>query len=485
MGMIEAFLFVTSALLILSVCASKTSGKLGVPALVMFLFIGMLAGSEGPGGIYFDNPSVAQTMGVLALIFILFSGGLDTEWHSIRPVIRSGLRLSVAGVLLTCVFTALFAQYVLGFDPKLSFLLGAIVSSTDAAAVFATLRARQIGLPSRLSALLELESGSNDPMAVFLTIGALQLIQSPDTSVFILIPLFLQQMALGGIFGFLAGRATVELLNRIKLEYEGLYPVLTIAATLLVYAGTQSVGGNGFLAVYIMGITLGDGNFVHRRSLMMFHDGIAWLMQIAMFLVLGLLVFPSELLGVVKYGLMLSFFLMFVARPLSIGLALAGERFSVKEKLLLSWVGLRGAVPIILATYPLIEKVPQAEMIFNLVFFVVLTSVILQGSTIPLVSQKLGVASDGPTLSKLPIEYIPNKNSDLTKNLTPLSVLPTSLIVGKTLLEVGFPEETLVVLIQRDGAILVPRGSTQIEAGDTLLLFAEHQKMKEIRTILG
>src|SRR6266852_6168406 len=277
----------TAVLLILSIFASQASGRLGVPALVLFLALGMLAGSEGVGGIYFDNVHVAERLGVIALAFLLFAGGLETDWKFVRHSVWRGISLSTIGVAITTVIVGVFAHFVAGFTLLEGMLLGAIVSTTDAAEVFSILRASGVRLRQEVSALLELESGSNDPMAVFLTTAFIQLIMQPKTSVGRLLVDFVQQMTFGAAAGVLIGIAAVKLLNRLRLDAPGLYPVLTIAVVLFTYGATAMIGGNGFLAVYITGIVMGSRNFVQRRTLMRFHDGIAWLMQIAMFVTLG------------------------------------------------------------------------------------------------------------------------------------------------------------------------------------------------------
>ena len=293
---IEYILAGVAALILVSIIANKVSGRLGLPALLIFIFVGMLAGSEGPGGIHFDDPAIAQSIGVVALGLILFSGGLDTRWAEVRPVFTKGLSLSTAGVVFTALIVSMAAIFLLGFSLLEGFLLGAIVSSTDAAAVFSILRSRRASLKGDLRPLLEFESGSNDPMAVFLTIGAITLLMQPGTSFLSLIPLFVQQMAIGGLLGYGMGKGTAWLINIVKLEYEGLYAVLTLASALLIYGLTVMVGGNGFLAAYIAGMVIGNSAIVHKKSLIRFHEGIAWLMQITLFLALGLFVFPSEIL---------------------------------------------------------------------------------------------------------------------------------------------------------------------------------------------
>jgi len=363
---LEYLLLVGSVLVIVSIAVAKLSDNIGVPSLLLFLGIGMLAGSEGPGGIYFDDAGLAQSIGVIALLFILFAGGLDTNWLEVKPVFRQALSLATLGVVITAVAVGLFVS--LAFDiPLLSaMLLGAIVSSTDAAAVFAVLRSKNVSLRGRLKPLLELESGSNDPMAVFLTISLIQLIASANSSMGSLALMFLVQMGLGGVLGFVLGKATVFILNHLKIVYEGIYPVLALACATLIYGATASIGGSGFLAVYIAGLVAANSEFVHKKSLLRFFDGLAWLSQITMFLTLGLLVFPSHILPVVGIGLLVSAFLMFVARPLSVFLSLSLSSLNLREKTFVSWVGLRGAVPVVLATFPLIAKLPHAELLFPL-----------------------------------------------------------------------------------------------------------------------
>lgn len=399
--MIEHVLIGTAVLLLLSVIASKASAQLGIPSLLLFLFIGMLAGSEGLGGIYFDDAQVAQFVGVVALTFILFAGGLDTNWIQIKPVLGRGVILATAGVMLTAILVGGFSILVLGLNYLDGLLLGAIVSSTDAAAVFSLLRSKKTNLKGELKPLLEFESGSNDPMAIFLTVSLTSLILTPSQSIIDMIPMFAQQMALGATMGYLSGKGTIYIVNRINLESNGLYPVLTIAMVLLIYGSTVILGGNGFLAVYIAGITFGNSNVLNKRNTISFHEGLAWLMQITMFIVLGLLVFPSHLIPIAWIGLLISSFLMFIARPVAIFLLLSLSKMSYREKAMISWVGLKGAVPIVLATIPLLAGLSDAETIFNIVFFIVMTSVLLQGSSITFVAKLLGVESPvGPELAQ-------------------------------------------------------------------------------------
>ena len=481
----EYILLAAAVLLVLSILASKASGRLGVPSLLLFLGVGMLAGSDGPGGIHFDDDYTAQSLGVVALVFILFSGGLGTAWGDVRPVLAKAIGLSTLGVLVTAVLVGLFAAKVLGFSVLEGLLLGAIVSSTDAAAVFSVLRARGTGLKGDIRPLLELESGSNDPMAVFLTAGLTGVLAGQGGSVAGLVPAFFLQMALGALFGVGMGRAMVFVINRLRLEYEGLYPVLSLALVLLTYGLTYAVGGNGFLAVYLAGLVMGNDDFIHKQSLARFHDGLAWLMQIAMFLVLGLLVFPSRVVPVAAAGLAVSLFLMLVARPASVFATLAFAKSGWREKTMISWVGLRGAVPIILATFPLLAGVPQAETIFNLVFFIVITSVLLQGTTLPLVARWLGVDAPLALKRNYPLEFVQTDGFRTRNEMVEVDVPGDSTAAGKQIVELGLPREALILLVARGDEFVVPRGGTVIEAGDTLLVLADKKSRAAVREIVG
>ena len=475
----EYVLIGTSILLLISVLVSKISDRFGVPALLLFLILGMLAGSDGPGGIYFDDPALAQFIGVIALVLILFSGGLDTEWNSIRPVIKEGLLLSTLGVFITALIVGLFASALWGWSLVEGMLLSSIVSSTDVAAVFSVLRSKGINLKGRLKPLLELESGSNDPMAIFLTIGLIQLITQPNLLPVNLVGFFILQMLVGAALGYGMSRVMLFLINRLKLGYEGLYPVLTLSLVLLTFGLTKAIGGNGFLAVYLAGIVLARHDFIHKRSLVRFHDGLAWLMQIAMFLTLGLLVFPSRLFPVVGAGLLIAGCLMFIARPISVFACLLPSSLNWREKTFISWVGLRGAVPIILATFPLLARIPQADLIFNIIFFVVLTSVLLQGTSIPLLARWLRV--DAPVIPKriYPIEYTPI--GGLKSELRELTVTSNSHVAGKTIVELGLPADFLVVLIARDNDFIFPSGGTVLQNGDSLLVLSDKKSFNEVK----
>jgi len=479
---IELTLLAAAILLLASILASKVSDRLGIPSLLIFLGVGMLAGSDGIGGIAFDDPSIAQTLGIIALSYILFAGGLSTGWASVRPILVQGGLLATFGVLITAALAGWFATLVGGFTPLEGFLLGSIISSTDAAAVFSVLRSRNVSLRGNLKPLLELESGSNDPMAVLLTLACISLLQHPGETVVGLVPMMLVQLALGAGLGYLLGRGMILLINHIRLEYEGLYPVLSLAMVLLIYGLSTIVQANGFLAVYVAGIVMGNHNFIHKRRLIRFHDGLAWLMQISMFLVLGLLVYPSKLAGIAGTGILVTAFLMLAARPAAVFLTLIGSGLSLRERLMVAWVGLRGAVPIILATFPLLAGIKQADMIFNIVFFVVLASALLQGTSIPNVARRLGVDAPIARVPVYPIECEPGGR--VPCDLVDVEIRPDSAAAGKQLVELGLPEGALVVLINRGEEFIIPTGSTILTPGDRLLFLAAAAQLAQARAIV-
>ena len=479
----ENILLISSLLLLAGVLASQTAGKTGIPMLLIFLGVGMLAGSDGIGGIRFDNPAIVQFLGIISLTYILYSGGLDTKWPSIKPVLWPGVMLSTVGVLLTSFSVGGFVYLISELSFLESLLLGSIVSSTDAAAVFSILRAKSIGLKGHLRPLLELESGSNDPMAYFLTISVLGLITMETGSIWEIVPLFLVQMAVGSLLGWLLGRATVLLINKAKLDFEGLYPVMLLALVLITYTVVDLLKGNGFLAVYISAITVGNAKMAHKKSLMKFFDGVAWLMQVVMFIALGLLVFPKQLFPVSGIAILAALFLIFIARPLGVFVSLSFFRFKLREKTFISWVGLRGAVPIVFATLPLIKNIEMAWVIFHIVFFIVLASVTIQATTLPLAAKllHLSLPSSLKRRSILDLELA----EDFKNALLEIQLPKDSPIRGKRILELGFPSTCLVVLVKRNEKFITPSGQTELEAGDELMIMMENdQEEEQIKNLL-
>lgn len=467
----DNLLLIGSILLLISVIAGKTTNRLGVPTLIFFLVVGVLAGSEGIGGIHFDNAAIAQFTGVTALNFILFSGGLDTHWESIKPVLWKGITLSTLGVFLTALSVGVFVHFVFGFTLPEGLLLGSIVSATDAAAVFSILRNKGIGLKGSLRPLLELESGSNDPMAYFLTITLTAVVASGSASPAELIPSFLKEFILGGAIGYVMGKSSVWLINNIKLETEGLYPVLTLGLALFTYSATHFIGGNGFLAIYLCAVIMGNSRMVHRRSLIKFYDGQAWLMQIILFLTLGLLVFPSRIIPLIGMGLLISAFLIFIARPIGVFASLSLFGSNTRSKLFISWVGLRGSVPIVFATYPLLAGIPKADLIFNLVFFISVTSVLLQGTTLSYIAKLLHVAVPPKVKKRTELDF--ESTASIKSAMHEIVLAENAYAVGKRIFELGVPATMNILAVKRDAAYIAPNGSTTLMANDILYILAE------------
>lgn len=476
----ENILLIASVLIFISVLAGKTSFRIGVPTLILFLAVGMLAGSEGIGKIPFDDPGLAQFIGIVALNFILFSGGFETDWNSVKPIMWQGIALSVMGVLLTALSIGLFVWWVTDFTIYEGLLLGAIVSSTDAAAVFSILRSKSLALKGHIRPTLEFESGSNDPMAYILTIVFIGLVQNGEQSFWPVLLMFFTQLLLGGAFGYLFGLGSKYIINHIKLDYEGLYPVLSITLMILTYSVTTAIGGNGFLAVYISALYLGHQDLMHKRTIMKMFDGLAWLMQIILFVVLGLLVFPSHIVPVIGIGLLVSAFLIFIARPVSTFLILAFFRVRTRTKLFISWVGLRGAVPIVFATYPLMAGLEKAEMIFNIVFFISLTSVLLQGTTVPLVAKWLHVSLPArvKTVTAADVLLSEPMNSEFAE----FTIAPESVVAGMKIIDLGFPQNARIAMIKRENKYLIPDGMTVIQPGDRLIVLAGSKNILEAVT---
>jgi len=480
---LENILLIGSLLLGISILAGKTSFRLGVPTLILFVFVGMLAGSEGLGKINFNDPGIARFIGIVALNLILFSGGLETRWEIIKPVFWHGLTLSTVGVFLTAVSVGVFVWAITDFTFYEGLLLGAVVSSTDAAAVFSILRSKNLGLKKNIRATLELESGSNDPMAYFLTIAIMGLITSGDHTAGSVISLFIKQIIIGGVVGFLSGKLGEKLINRIELDYAGLYPVMVIALMFFTFSFSDFLGGNGFLAIYLCAVYLGNQYLIHKKTIMQVFDGLAWLMQIVLFLTLGLLIFPSHIAPIIGVGLLVSAFLMFVARPFSVFVSLLPFRLKLKTITFISWVGLRGAVPIVFATYPLLAGIDKSHMIFNLVFFISLTSVLLQGTTLGLVAKWLHVTV--PEKAKLRTPPDIELSDTMKSELTEIEIDDRSPAVGKRILELGFPRAALIALVKRKGNFITPNGSTVIEPYDKLVIIAENaESLKQVHECL-
>jgi potassium/hydrogen antiporter len=447
---------------------------MGMPVLVMFLGLGMLAGSEGIGGIAFEDYYLSYAIGTFALAIILFSGGLSTPFHAVRDAWKPASVLATVGVFITASITGVAAAWILKIDLKQGLLLGAIVGSTDAAAVFSILRTGGVHLRRRLSDTLEVESGSNDPMAIFMTVGLIQILIGKVDSVADLIGLLVAQMGIGFIAGLAFGYMAVWVIRNIHLDTAGLYPILATAFGLFSFGMAVQMGGSGFLSVYITGMVIGNKKIVFQRGIEMFHDAGAWMAQIVMFIVLGLLSFPSRLLAVWLPGLAIAAVLLVVARPVAVFLCLCRSRFSFREQLFLSWVGLKGAVPITLAIFPLLSnldselKIESAQTIFDVVFFVVLVSAVLQGWSLPWVARKLGLETPAKKESAITLEISSLK--DVEGDIVDYFVDSECRVAGKLIRELALPEEVVVALIVHNNKIKLPKGSSRIEAGDHVIV---------------
>jgi potassium/hydrogen antiporter len=477
----EYILLVVSVLIIISIFLSRYSDNLGVPSLVLFLIIGMLAGSDGPGKIYFDNYFVAQYAGILSLIFILFSGGLGTKWSEVKSIKFSAISLSTIGVVITAGAIGFVIHYVTGLKLHQGLLIGAIISSTDAAAVFSVIRGSKTGIKGNIKPLLELESGTNDPVAIMLTLILIEYSLSNEVTVLSTVIFLLMQLVIGLASGFIFGKLISLYINKFKFSHPGFYPVFLISSSVLVYAVTVSVHGSGMLAVYVSGVILANSEFVQKKSLIRFIDGLAMLGQIVMFLTLGLLVYPTRLYTVIGEGLIVSGFLIFFARPIGVFISLIFSKFSFKEKSFISWVGLRGAVPIILATFPLTAGLDIGHYIFNLVFFITLTSALIQGWSIPFAAKLFHVRGQDIKQVKAPLEIDDTlkSNNDLLDIIIPYN----SPALGKSLAELNLPPESLITVIYRNDDYIVPSGSTVIEEGDTILILVNKNNVEKVKTV--
>lgn len=476
----ENILLVGSVLLFVSIVVSKTGYRFGVPTLLLFLFVGMFFGSDGLG-LQFSSAKEAQFIGMVSLSVILFSGGMDTKYAEIKPVLAPGIVLSTLGVLLTAVFTGLFIWFITGMSftnihlPLLtSLLLASTMSSTDSASVFAILRSQKMNLKHNLRPMLELESGSNDPMAYMLTIALIQVIQSGGMAWGSVLASFAIQFAVGAGAGYLFGKLAVFMLNKLNIDNQSLYPILLLAFVFFTFSFTDRIHGNGYLAVYIAGIMVGNNKIPNRRETSTFMDGLSWLCQIIMFLSLGLLVNPHELLNIALVASLIGVFMIIIGRPLSVFLCMLPFRhINTRSRIFISWVGLRGAVPIIFATYPVVSNIPGANIIFNVVFFITILSLVIQGTTIPFFARKLDLSMPmEKTGNDFGVELPEEINTDLREITITLEMLDKA----DTLKDMNLPKGTLVMMVKRDDEFLIPNGQLRLCEGDQLLLISEGPK---------
>jgi potassium/hydrogen antiporter len=469
----EPLLLIAGCLLFVAVGSAYAANRVSVPILVAFLGIGMLLGSDGPGGVDFDNAELARDVGIVGLAIILFDGGLSAEWRHIRSVLAPAVSLGTIGVFITAGIAAAAAYLLFDLSVEASLLLGAVVGSTDAAAVFSTLRTT--GLRRRPAVTLEAESGVNDPMAVALTLGLISVITKPDYGVVDFTLLLLQQFGIGLAVGVAVGWMASRVFARFPQELAPFAPVFVLACGAVGFGAAGVLDGSGFLAVYITGLMLGDTYSPLRRQVLNFHAGLAFLAQIALFIVLGLLVFPSQLDGVIIPGLALAAVLTLVARPVAVFLSTLGMGFSLEERALLGWAGLRGAVPIVLATFPLSEGIEESSTIFNAVFFVVLISVVVQGLTLPRVTRALGLVETAPAGREQPLEagVVEGMGGEIIEHVTQ----PGDAILGRRVSELRLPPRAMIAVIVRDGEVVPPRGNTRIEPADRLFVLARAEDL--------
>ncbi|MDH6356893.1 potassium/proton antiporter [Parabacteroides sp. PF5-9] len=474
----EEVLLIASVILFLSIFAGKAGFRFGLPTLLIFLGVGMLFGSDG-FGIQFNDPSIAQFIGMLALSIILFSGGMDTKISEIKPIAAQGVVLATVGVLATTFITggfiywmsSLLGDHYLRMSLPESLLLAAVMSSTDSASVFSILRSKGVYLKERLRPTLELESGSNDPMAYMLTLLLITYIQMGGMNIGEAIFSLVVQLGLGALAGFVLGKLTVVIMNRINIDNASLYPILLMAITFFTFAATTLCKGNGYLAVYIAGLVVGNSKIIHKKSIGTFFDGFTWLWQIVMFLALGLLVNPHELLPVAPIGLTVGVFMILFARPISVFLCLIPFRnFTTKAKLYISWVGLRGAVPIIFATYPLIAGIEGASIIFNVVFFITILSLLIQGTTVTQAAKWLGLVDEPERKDAFGIDL----PEEIKSAMSEIEITPAVLTHGNKLMQLTLPDHTLAVMVKRNGRYFIPKGNTELQENDKLLMISDN-----------
>ena len=490
---IEFILLIISILFLLSIIVGKASSRFGVPALLLFLCIGMIFGSGG-FGIEFNNFSIAQIIGTVALCIILFSGGMDTNIEEIRPVMKQGVLLATLGVFLTALITGLLIWLVLGMTFKsasigllTSLLLASTMSSTDSASVFSILRSKDLHLRNNLRPMLELESGSNDPMAYVLVITLIEVIKMDSSpNYWWAIGILVMQLCVGAIAGFVFGKLALHVINRLKIDNPSLYPILVFTFCIFIFSCTYFIKGNGYLAVYIGGLVIGNASFLHKRSSLRFFDGLAWLCQLLLFLTLGLLVNLNELLDVVVPGLIISFLMIFISRPISVFLSLAPFRkVGFRDKVYVSWCGLRGAVPIVFAILPLVADVPNAQFIFNIVFFCTLVSLLLQGTSLPMIAKWLHL-DEKVTPKKILKDFDVDFPDEIKSVTTEITRTPEILQYGNHLMDLDLPDKTLVVMIKRSNKYFVPTGKTILHEKDKLLVITDdHEALTETYERLG
>ena len=471
---------IAGLVILVSAISSKFLYKYGVPTLIVFLAIGMFMGESGPGGIPFHDYELAREIADFCLVFLLFFGGLNTNWHHTKPVMLRGGLLATVGVMMTALIVGAFAHFGLGFTWMQGLLLGTIISSTDAASVFGILRAKKVNLKHHIAPLLEAESGSNDLLSHILVLLIVYTIShhlhgSPLT-------FLVEEILIGVFFGVVMGKLAVFVINRLNLNIEGLYSILTIGFVLVAFSSAQLLHGSGFVSVYLLGVILSNSKTAHKGQIIRYFDGISWLAQITVFFVLGLLMTPYKLINVAPQGIGVAIFLIFVARPLVVFSIFTLFKRPIKEQLMVSWVGFRGAAPIVFATYPLVYHLPLAQEIFAIVFFVAMISVLLQGSTFMHVARKLDLIIEDEDASLMAfVDFMDTLETPVLE----VSIEDACGFAGKRIADLDLPEEILIAAIKRDDTQVTPRGNTVLLIGDILLVTSESpEALRDFRTLV-
>ncbi|HEY0974657.1 MAG TPA: potassium/proton antiporter [Solimonas sp.] len=478
MDFINHVIFLAALLFAVSILATVLSPRLGVPLLLIFMVVGMLAGEDGIGGIHFQNYALANLAATAALAVVLYDGGLNTQISTFRVALRPASSLATLGVVITAGLTGAFAAWLLDLSLAEGMLIGAIVASTDAAAVFSLLRGQSVSLNERVSAALEIESGSNDPMAVFLTLAVISYLQAPgDFSIVDAVGLLFQQFALGAALGLAGGWLLVRALERLELA-DSLYPLLVLFGGLLIFGATAILGGSGFLAVYLAGLYIGNRSVRGVTNIRRFHDGIAWTSQIGMFVILGLLVSPLSLMEMIVPGLLISAALILFARPVAVFIGLAPFRFPIREQIYIAWVGLRGSVPIVLATFPWIAGLENADFFFNMAFFIVLVSLLVQGSTITTAARllKLQVPKTSARIQRVDIDLPGQRGYEVVS----YRLQPNSRLIGISPKHLPIDDVSRIICIARRGHVLHQRDWGELRAGDYVSLLAEQSELPSL-----
>jgi cell volume regulation protein A len=462
------------------IAAAMVADRVRVPGLILFLGLGMLVGSDGPGGVHFDDVELTRTLGTIGIVLILFEGGLSAGWDEIRPVLKPAISLAIVGTVLTAAIAAVAAGLLFDLGTLESLIVGAAIAATDSAAIFAVLRGST--LRRRVARTLEGESGLNDPVAVLLVTGFISLLEDPGYGIEDMVLGFAGELVIGAAVGALVGIGARWAFVRLDFPTPGLYPVASIAAAALAFGLADISHGSGFLAVYLTGLTLGTGIVPAQRTVTAFHQGLSWVAQISLFFLLGLLVFPSQLADVALQGTALALALIFVARPIATLVATLVERYRFRERVMLSWAGLRGAVPIWLATLPVIAGVEGSGLLFNDIFFVVVISTLLQGFTFEPLAQRLGLTTGEAALPEPVVET--GMIQELGGDVLAIRIAPGDAADGRMVKELGLPRQALVSVIVRDGQAVLPRGSTVIAGGDELHVLVRRERHGEIVQLL-